>query len=671
MARPKKNYPKSEILNQATYATPELSKNADVALLQQGINSSVDSFQGVNRYESIVGGRSNDFSNLAPGISGRPGMTREAYDAFRPDEATPKNYKEILEKCDIAYNSSGIIRNILDLMADFTSQGIRVIHKNKKIEAFGKNWAKQVQMDERSERFVNILLRLGTTVVRKMTAKVNVRVVEEMYKAAAEADIDIPRNRIKFQKKEIPWKYVFLHPGNVRPVGGEVAFFATTDPTYELVIPDKIKKVILNPQPNEKALVASLPDEIKAAAKNNRGVPLDPDKTRVFYYKKDDWCKFAFPICTPILGDIQLLDKLRLADSAALDGAISNVRIFKMGSLEHKIPPNPALVDRLASILQSNTAVGTLDLIWGPDIEMIESKSNVYEFLKKEKYDPTLNAIFMGLGVPPTLTGTAGSGTTNNYISLSTLIERLQYCRTILTDFWAAELNAVQKAMGFKDPFQIEFDIMNFGNDDTIKALYIQLSDRGLISDEKIQEIFELNPDVEAVRINTDESKRKVGAKPPKAGPFNQDEEKKGVPGQGRPKTKKDTTKRKTKKFTPRSKAMMNIWALDAQDKISEILNPIILSKYKRKNMRSLTSKETDEADVFKFSVLSNLKPLETVTQESIFEAMEIPMNMAVYKESHALIADFTKEYNKSPNYDELKTIRAFAYITINGENDG
>ena len=131
-----------------------------------------------------------------------------------------------------------------------------------------------------------------------------------------------------------------------------------------------------------------------------------------------------------IMDDITVIEKLKLADMSALDGAISNIRIFKLGNLEHKIAPTKAATSKLASILGNNVGGGTMDLVWGPDIELLESKTNVHQFLGEGKYTPHLNAVYAGLGIPPTLTGTYGAaGTTNNFISLKTLTQRLQYGR--------------------------------------------------------------------------------------------------------------------------------------------------------------------------------------------------------------------------------------------------
>jgi hypothetical protein len=50
---------------------------------------------------------------------------------------------------------------------------------------------------------------------------------------------------------------------------------------------------------------------------------------------------------------------------------MNEIRIWKLGSLEHKINPTQGAAQRLAKILSDSLNDGALDLIWGPDIELI------------------------------------------------------------------------------------------------------------------------------------------------------------------------------------------------------------------------------------------------------------------------------------------------------------
>ena len=673
---------KSEVIKDANIVPEDayVTWGEDLASKQEALKKSSASLDEFTLVQKAEGMRRYglDYSNL-DGITGsRPGFTRTDYDYFRPDEAVPKKLKAILVRAEDIYQRVGLVKNVIDLMGDFATQGVRLSHRNKRIERFYRRWFKKINGKERSERFLNNLYKSGNIVIDRRTAKISLKVSEKLYQSLGTADYQISDidNNIQVEKREIPWKYTFIDPAYVEVAAGALASFLDNK-SYVLELPASLRMLINNPKTDaEKNIVTSLPSQIIEAAKTQHAYPLDPNKTIVFHYKKDDWQAWAYPMIYAIMDDLTVIEKLKLADMAALDGAVSNIRIFKLGNLEHRIAPTKAATAKLAQILGNNTGGGTMDLIWGPDIELIESNTNVHQFLGESKYIPHMNAVYAGLGIPPTLTGTFGAaGTTNNFISLKTLTQRLQYGRDVLIQFWENEIALVQKAMGFKHPAKVEFDRMDLSNEDSEKALLIQLADRNVISDELLQTRFGLDPDMEKSRLNRETRERKTTRMVNKAGPWfdpNPDnslkkialqtgvaapsqvglelEKKKSgeknaiemktpsspapaknsnnipetlpqVPGQGRPNNSKDSQKRKTKVFSPQTGASLMIWANKAQEKINEILNPILLEFYSKKNLRSLSSSEFDEAEETRAKVLFNLTPFSKIDEDIILNA--------------------------------------------------
>jgi hypothetical protein len=73
------------------------------------------------------------YLSLEPNISVRDEYNREDYYGFRPSESPEGDAKGIMRKCVKAYNNVGLIKQVIDLMGDFASQGIRISHTNKNI----------------------------------------------------------------------------------------------------------------------------------------------------------------------------------------------------------------------------------------------------------------------------------------------------------------------------------------------------------------------------------------------------------------------------------------------------------------------------------------------------------------------------------------------------------
>jgi len=700
------------------------AESQDAAM--KSFSDSVEDFRGIQKAE---GRWHSDLSNLDTNISGRPGLSQSDYYSFRPDERPARKFKHIVTQVENVYQNEGLIRNIIDLMGDFACQGIRIVHPNRRIEKFYQNWFIRVKGKERSERFLNNFYRTGNVIVQRQTAKISSKHEKRMMKTVAVKTVANPDMEIvipKVEKRVIPWKYTFLDPRAIEVVGGPLSSFVG-EPLYAIVLPDSLRRIINSPTSSlDRQLVAKLPDDIIAAAKTNSPVLLNKDKLSVFFYKKDDWQVWALPMIYAILSDISVLQKLKLADMAALDGAIQNIRVWKLGSLEHNIAPTRKAAAKLAEILESNTGGGTMDLVWGPDIVLEQTNSDVYKFLGQEKYIPHLNSIYAGLGIPPTLTGTVGAaGTTNNFISLKTLTQRLEYGRDTLESFWIKEIAMVQEAMGFRFPARVEFTFDNLGDEASEKALWIQLADRNLISDELLQYKFKNNPELERIRLNREARERSQGKMIPKSGPYydpqfgvalkklalqtgvmtpgqvglredadtrdlktfkvvdgekpalemralqtKPQESKKPSGPKGRPKNSKDTKKRE-RKFKPQVRAAIEIWAGETQNAIDEVVNPYILGITNKKTMRSLNSKEIEIAKKLKFKALFNLNPFDSVTENTVRFALtgsDISNEViGIYKD---WIYQVGVDVGRTLSSDEIKQVQVHLYASIKEENN-
>tara|TARA_R100000805_G_C3626257_1_gene137290 strand:+ start:109 stop:1857 length:1749 start_codon:yes stop_codon:yes gene_type:complete len=532
-----------------------------------------------------------------------------------------------------AYEKVGIIRNVIDLMGDFGCQGINIVHENKSVEKFYQQWFKKCSGKERSERFLNLLYRSGQVPVYRSYANLTPEVVKYVKSIGQDITVEVPN----FERNQIPWRYNFFNPVSLEVKDSNINLFLgrknfQISPSSFL---DNFKDGSIPAH-----MLDTLPVDIKEKIQNGeRKITLDPERLSMFYYKKDDWSNWANPLIYAILDDVIMLEKMRLADLSALDGAISNIRLWTLGNLDHKILPNKAAINKLRDILASNVGGGTMELVWGPELSYTESNSQVYKFLGSEKYNSVLNSIYAGLGVPPTLTGMAGNGGgfTNNFISLKTLVERLQYGRDQLTAFWEKECEIVRKAMGFRKSPHITYDQMSLSDESSEKNLLIQLADRDIISHETVLERFKEVPSVEKMRLRREDKARDSETLPEKAGPFhpppkpqdmkeeanlNQVEKTNDSdPSPGRPLFSKDEEPRKKRVEKPKSKpgvAELITWVNDSFDKISEITTAAYLGVLNKKNMRGLAKSQSEELEQLKLHVLSNIEPLSEVTTSKI-----------------------------------------------------
>jgi hypothetical protein len=682
---------------------------------------------------------SNDTSDITsrnPYLSSDRQYNRTFGNSSRLSSSTYEMESLIWECMDI-YDNEAIVSNIVDLMSDFATQGVRITAADKRQEKFGQQWFSFVQGPERSERFLSTLFRSGTVIAKRTDGKVPLKTQKKWKSTAADSGENAPINE-KITIKEfdagraiMPLKWTFYTPLDVVMVGGEIANFVGK-PIFGLKINTQLRMEInqlarLNPtQKQYQEFRELIPDYVFDAINNNSlFFPLDQSKVYAYYYKKDDNQLYGKPLIRPIIKDIRHLNKLKAADSAALNGVISSIRLWTMGSLEKGIVPSKGALDKLRSVIAECLSGGAADLVWGPDLKFQESSTNAHQFLGSEKYKVCLAAINAGLGIPDSMSGSSKSNTTD-FMGLRTLVERLEYGRMVLVTFLKEQLALVQKAMGFTKEFEVEFDEMVLSDEAAQKALYIQLYDRGIISMETLRYSFNIDhSDIENAKIAREDRKRgkslphraspyhnpekehdlmklavqKGGVTPSQVGlnfpqkkkdeeTFNDSgetptqkmlgEQKKkmmGSPMTGRPQNAKDKVIRKKRRVLPKGASAkfsdLFLFAESAQQKVEEIVNPVFIAIANKKNVRSLSTEETVALEALKIRILTNIEPYSEVSAQLIHSISSSlsPLDDDMYRKFKTLESSLIKEYGRDLTVAEQRSLLCRAYAIIFSDN--
>lgn len=490
-----------------------------------------------------------DHLSIASTINDRSGFNRHDFYEKRKDQAIPTDHASIVASCQAIYRKIGLIRNVIDLMADFASEGLDLSHPVKRQERFYRKWAQKVKLADRANNFMRLLLRDANVIIRRKMASLTIPAFKDMSKAfmgfrsvqplglpvVEDVVKEMPEKITKDKKgkrlkKEIPWKYTFLQPTRIKKISGEVGgFFGDDEVAIELSA--ALIKSIKSPQTKaEKDFVDKLPAEIISAVtglnKSSPSVLIKLNKENIYidYYKKDDWQEWGTPFLYGILEDVLFKEKMRLADMSALDGVIDVIRLWKLGNSEQKIFPTPAAVNKLIDILQHNTGGGVMDLVWDDMIQLQTNYPPTDKILGPEKYRSVDRDILQGLGVPDSLIGGSDLGTRNAqsaFVQLKTLKERLEYVRSRALAWMENELRMVAVAMNFKDIPVINFSNMSLRDEAAEKLLIMNLLDRNVISVESVQKTFGFDFMIELQRMK-DERDIRDKDKPvlEKAGPF-------------------------------------------------------------------------------------------------------------------------------------------------------
>lgn len=476
----------------------------------------------------------------------KSGFNRWDYYGWRPEDNLPTWNADIILSAQNFYRRIGLVRNVIDLMTDFAAEGIAFNHPVKSQERFYREWARRVNIQDRVNNYMKLLLRDGNVIVRRKLAKIPKKVAQDFAKAfmneasnlgptvidrdvpgirntkedtSSESPDDIqrikPNQDPKAKKNVIPWKYTFLNPVFIEKIGGRVGRFVGAD-DLGVRLSKRLIKAIREPRTEtESGLKKQLPQEVIQAAMSNAAetkiIRLDMERIYVDYYKKDDWEDWATPFLYGVFEDLMYKDKLKLADIAALDGVINSVRLWKLGDHGKDIFPNPAATNKLLDILSVSTGGGMTDIVWDSMIDVETVYPPIQDILGPEKYIAVETDIVRGLGIPDSLLGGAELSTRNAetaFIQLKTLIERLEYIRSRCIDWLNVELRLVADAMGFKKIPSIAFETMSLRDEAAEKDLIIRLAERNLISTQAVHDVFDFDTRIEQGRMKDEQKFR-------------------------------------------------------------------------------------------------------------------------------------------------------------------
>lgn len=641
----------------------------------------------------------------------KSGFNRFDTQNWRPEDRIPTTHQEIVQLVQGIYKKNGLIRNLIDLMSDFASEGLDLRHPVKSQERFYKEWAKKVNLESRANDFMKYLMRDASVIIRRKTALIKKSLVKDMSKADyyntepvderkfnEQPEVIGPDNT-KVNKREIPWSYIFLSPSMVEKIGGAIGKYFGSQ-SLAMRISTELSQSITNPKTKaEKEFVKKLPAEIvQAVKKGSKLIALDPDKIYIDYYKKDDWEDWGTPFLMGIIEEVLLKDKMKQADMAALDGVVNAVRLWKLGNSDKQIFPTPAAVNKLINILQHNVGGGVLDLVWDDMIDFKIDYPPIDKILGSAKYESVNKDIIRGLGIPDALIGggeSSGGNAQTIFVQLKTLVERLEYVRMKCLLWIQNELQLVADAMGFSKTPTVVFQNLSLKDETAEKQLIIQLLDRNVISLETVQKVFGKDFEIELENMKFENSIRE---KDPglleKSGPYyrplstmqfqkdasieleklkgggdnlggNQPKQE-GINPPGRPSNLKDTKTRKVR--TPRTLSVYKAMAENFLVEIDEIIDPLFLQKNDCKNLRSLTREKKDLLNTIKFNILAcvdiNTKLNKNVVETIINEADTTKINI-FYKSFNEFNNEYVSVSGKEAGINEKRSLASSVWAAV------
>lgn len=440
--------------------------------------------------------------------------------------ATTKQARYKMAMAVECYKSFGVIKNVIDLMCNFASEGITVQHPRKNIRRFYQRWFEIADIPGRIKDILRAYYKTSNVFIYTTFGDIDKAAYDRMRSTKGSdfyprsfSDTSDPSNDEKLEeideqlkkpaeKRQIPWRYTLLNPFQMELIGskyfGEQKWVFVLDEITASAADSKKARKESVPESAIEYLDRSdinIPPEFKKL-RNGRVVELDQGKLWTLHYMKDDHEDWADPMVWPVINDVIYKNKLRAMDMSVCDSVINAITVFKIGNLKEGFVAPPEHYDKLSELLRTPSAAMTM--VWNDALEIESNYPPVEKILGVQKYESVDRDILAGLGISEVIVNGRGGNYSSSFLSVRTLLERLEEGRREVEKWLNKQLRMIAAIMGHRDVPTVKFGQMSLRDEQAEKQLVLGLLDRNVISIEAVHEMFGFNFDVERERLKTE-----------------------------------------------------------------------------------------------------------------------------------------------------------------------
>jgi len=423
--------------------------------------------------------------------------------------------KDQIASCREAYENVGLIGNIVDLMVDFAVEGIDIYHSSKPIQKFYRQWAEKVDVNQLSHQILKSIYRDGNVPVLSYWGEISDTEVKNFKRSLGSTDGLFTNTEVD-GSKIIPYKFQVLDVLNVDKGGSQM--LGTSSWEYQFAAEDT---AVLSSDPTDKTskdairkLRNSLGKGEFDKLRDSGKMTLEADRFSMLYYKKDGYRSWATPMLWRVMEDIKFKKLIRDMDISVAEGVTNALTIVKLGSTKDGLPPSQKKYEKIVSMLKNPSKSKTI--VWDDLIDVQTVFPPVEKFFSADKYEQVDNDIRSGLGIAEILVNGGGGNYSNSFLSVKTLLERLETGRGMLLDWLNQQVKIVAKNMGFSKAPIIRMRNMALSDQETEKKFILELFDRNAVSYETMLERFGENLEIEMNRIkDEDKTREKIQDKSP------------------------------------------------------------------------------------------------------------------------------------------------------------
>ena len=508
-----------------------------------------------------------------------------------------------------------------------------------------------------------------------------------------------PRAADKKDKKRglIPWDYVSLNPLQMEPRGSRFA----NEHYWVMLLSQRDMKPLskfmsYRYYTDISTTKVNLPEIFQGKLQPaKKGSPyaaelrLDEERLSVIQdVTKADYEDWATPQIYPAHKEIAFKRMMRQAEISATESLKHAITLIKLGDVKEGFIPTPDQIERVAAAIAGGSQVH--HLVWDDLIQGEILQPDIGKIMDPKKYVQVDKDIYGALGVSESIMTGTGSFA-NSFMSIKLLLEKLETIRCKLEGWLQVEVKKIADAMKFRRLPIIKWGLMNLRDENAERKLWLDLYDRGIVSDESMLEQFGTDFDIELARQQFEKTVKEDNNEGVKKddekfrspvmvsqGPFKRDvlsppkPKPAGGPGgrpvkTGTPQTKKRNTKPKGMGAVIKFQKYREFAAM-ALKTIAEVATQQAVQAQNVKDSRSLTKAQKAELETIFVYTLASLNPDQEFSKDLVYDVLKSDDSTFSTEKVKRVVALYQTESAHSSTKEERFELLSNAYAAINAD---
>ena len=457
------NAGKSSIEKKAA-SSSNAKKNSDSTPLM----TSEASATGTRRNKSSSITRTNRFTNIDEG------MVPFSYSLGAYGKSgTNLDVRDTVILCQKAYYNFAVFRNTIDLMTELSVSDIYLTGGSKKSKDFFNAFFKKINLKSLLDRFFREYYRSGNVFMYKFEKSISREDAKRLTQTYAALNSVV-----------MPVRYTILNPADIQ-ISGNISFASSK--LYKVLNPYEIMR-LKDPQTDEdKEILEALPEEaikqLKSQGRGNNAIltmPLDPNKVRAVFYKKQDYEPFGVPMGYPVLEDINFKAEMKKMDMALTRTMQQMILLVTMGTEPDKGGVNQKNLAAMQNLFENESIGRVLIADYTTKAEFVIPK--IADLLDPTKYEIVDKDIQIGLN--NLLVGAEKFA--NQSAKTDVFIARLTQAReTFINDFLMPEIKHIAKTLGMRNYPTPVFEDIKLKDTYNNNRIYSRLMELGILTPEE------------------------------------------------------------------------------------------------------------------------------------------------------------------------------------------